>query len=84
MTLLIVVRKKDYCDLLFFFILKKLNLKAKNYETHQDIFNKAKVSDPLKEIIVIYEESKFYKKNLNFINFIKLLINLSLSSNKVI
>lgn len=84
MILLILIRKKDYCDLLFFFILKKLNLKAKNYETHQDIFNKAKVSDPLKEIIVIYEESKFYKKNLNFINFIKLLINLSLSSNKVI
>ena len=82
MMLFVIVRKKNYSDLLFFLIIKKLKLKVKNYETHQDVIGRANITDPLKKIILIYEESKFFKKRLNLIHFIKILFDLTVSSSK--
>ena len=82
MMLFVIVRKKNYSDLLFFLIIKKLKLKVKNYETHQDVIGRANITDPLKKIILIYEESKFFKKRLNLIHFIKILFDLAVSSSK--
>ena len=82
MMLFVIVRKKNYSDLLFFLIIKKLKLKVKNYETHQDVISRANITDPLKKIILIYEESKFFKKRLNLIHFIKILFDLAVSSSK--
>ena len=82
MMLFVIVRKKNYSDLLFFLIIKKLKLKVKNYVTHQDVIGRANITDPLKKIILIYEESKFFKKRLNLIHFIKILFDLTVSSSK--
>ena len=84
MMLFVIIRKKNYSDLLFFLIIKKLKLKVKNYETHQDIISKANITDPLKKVILTYEESKFFKKRLNLIHFIKILFNLTVSSSKTV
>ena len=82
MMLFVIITKKNYSDLLFFLIIKKLKLKVKNYETHQDVISRANITDPLKKIILIYEESKFFKKRLNLIHFIKILFDLAVSSSK--
>ena len=76
MMLFVIVRKKNYSDLLFFLIIKKLKLKVKNYETHQDVISRANITGPLKKIILIYEETKFYKKNLSLIKFIRIFYDL--------
>lgn len=76
MMLFVIITKKNYSDLLFFLIIKKLKLKVKNYETHQDIISRANITDPLKNIILIYEETKFYKKNLSLIKFISIFYDL--------
>jgi len=82
LVVFVIIRKKNYSDLLFFLIIKKLKLKVKNYETHQDIISRANITNTLKKIILIYEESKFYKKRLNLIHFIKILFDLAVSSSK--
>ena len=76
MMLFVIIRKKNYSDLLFFLIIKKLKLKVKNYETHQDVISRANITGPLKKIILIYEETKFYKKNLSLIKFIRIFYDL--------
>jgi hypothetical protein len=82
LVMFVIIRKKNYSDLLFFLIIKKLKLKVKNYETHQDIISRANITNTLKKIILIYEESKFFKKRLNLIHFIKILFDLAVSSSK--
>ncbi|MCI5054111.1 MAG: DUF3488 and transglutaminase-like domain-containing protein [Pelagibacteraceae bacterium] len=81
-VLLIMFKKDNYSDILFFLISRKLNLKINFHHTHQYLLKNKDLNDKIKKIILIYEESIFYKKKLNLINFFKASFDLLCISNK--
>ena len=67
-----ILKKQDYSDWFFYYILKKINLKIKNYKTHQDILKKEVQAQKYKKWFLEYEKFKFTQKKLGFLKFLKL------------
>jgi transglutaminase-like putative cysteine protease len=70
-TILLLIKRKDFSDILFFIIIKKFNLTEKKFETHQNIFKKLDSYLSLKFILQEYEKAKFYDKHMSFVKFIR-------------
>jgi hypothetical protein len=68
---LLLIKRKDFSDILFFIIIKKFNLTEKKFETHQNIFKKLDSYLSLKFILQEYEKAKFYDKHMSFVKFIR-------------
>ena len=65
-----LIQKKDYSDILFFIMIKKLKLQEKRFETHQDIFNHLNNHKILQSIIQDYEKAKFFNTHIGFVKFV--------------
>lgn len=83
LIVLLLFRKKDYSNFLFFIVTKKFKLNGKKFETHQHIFEKLNQNQHLQLIIKKYEEAKFLKSNINFLEFVLLSIQILLLQKKI-
>jgi transglutaminase-like putative cysteine protease len=67
----LLIRKKNFSDILFFIMIKKFELTDKRFETHQNIFKKLNSHLSLRLILQEYEKAKFFNGHMGFVEFIR-------------